>query len=95
MRGPSVRQSCAIRRLIETGWVREFAQFISTAPGGCMPPECPQWKIRIEMSEYSGTGINKAVLKFARQDHKKSQIVSVISSIFLRLLFGNCCRNGG
>ncbi|MFP4850343.1 hypothetical protein ACLFKR_15780 [Paraburkholderia sp. BR14264] len=34
------------------------------------------------MSEYPCTYLNKAVLKFARQDRKKSQIVSGIISAF-------------
>ena len=52
-----------------------------------MPPEWLDWKIRIEMSEYPGTGIYKAVLKFARQDRKKSQIVSVnVSAFFLNFV---------
>jgi hypothetical protein len=35
-----------------------------------------------EMSEYPRTGIDKAILKFTLQDHKKSQFVSVIISEF-------------
>src|ERR1700761_1025236 len=52
-----------------------------------MPPEWLDWKIRIEMREYPGTGIYKAVLKFSRQGRKKSQIVSVKIPVFLCLLF--------
>jgi hypothetical protein len=73
---PLVRQSCAIRRLVEIRCARVPALALRRSP------EWPICKIRIDMSEYPGTGINKAVLKFARQDLKKSQIVSVIISIF-------------
>jgi hypothetical protein len=40
------------------------------------------WKMRVGMSEYPCTGIDKAVLKFAPQACKKSQIVSVKVSVF-------------
>jgi hypothetical protein len=40
------------------------------------------------MSEYPCTGIDKAALKFERQDGKISQIVSVIFPYFWWILFG-------
>jgi hypothetical protein len=46
-------------------------------------PERPDQKRCVGMSEYPCTGIDKAILKFALQDSKISQIVSVnISSFF-------------
>jgi hypothetical protein len=42
----------------------------------------PNWETCAGMSEYPCTGIDKALLKFAVQDRKISQIVSVIVSAF-------------
>jgi hypothetical protein len=46
------------------------------------------------MSEYPCTGIDKAALKFERQDGKISQIVSVIFPHFWWILFGSFYRDG-
>jgi hypothetical protein len=43
------------------------------------------------MSEYPCTGLDKAALKIALQERKKSQIVSVRNAIFFRHLLGKFC----
>ncbi|MBB5442484.1 MULTISPECIES: hypothetical protein [unclassified Paraburkholderia] len=65
--------------------VSSLGFFISDLPGGAIglnEPEWPDRKFRMRMSEYPCSYINKAVLKFPRQDRKKSQIVSVKISVF-------------
>jgi hypothetical protein len=67
---------------------------IAVASSAQKNPERPIWEMRIGMSEYPRTGIDKAVLKFGRQVSKISQIVSVkISAFFLdfiRQLLPDC-----
>jgi hypothetical protein len=46
------------------------------------------------MSEYPCTGIDKAGLKFERQDGKISPIVSAIFPYFFWILFGSFYRDG-
>jgi hypothetical protein len=41
------------------------------------------------------TGLDKAALKIALQDRKKSQNVSVRSAIFFQDFLGNYCQFGG
>jgi hypothetical protein len=125
MRCPSVRQSSAIRWLIENPSRAFFVQRApapehdaglrvrridarrSKNPKLCELPrhslfrkkaEQPKRERRVEMSEYPRTGIDKALLKFALQDRKISQIVSVKVSAFFptfcRQLLPDCLFDG-
>ncbi|MGF6697415.1 hypothetical protein OKW38_002027 [Paraburkholderia sp. MM5496-R1] len=74
--------------LLHAGFV--VGLFISDLPGGAIglnEPEWPDRKFQMRMSEYPCSYLNKAVLKFPRQDRKKSQIVSVkISAFFMHFV---------
>ncbi|WP_143062194.1 hypothetical protein [Paraburkholderia diazotrophica] len=95
------RATFAARLLADRSWVFTDATRIAALPrlfygesqSALQSLLESDWKAIAAMSEYPRSSLDKAALKFAPQDGKKSRNVSAGITLFFLFLFGNSCRS--